>query len=287
MQTKHKGTINYKETGITLVALVVTIIAILVLAGITLYLALGDQGLLGRAQTASNTMAEATRNEMAMMDEYVKTIDDETSIRLPEEYQRVEYLESTGTQWIDTGIILYENYGLDLEAMIKYENYTSYIGATKTARAQVESLAIVAFDWQGKKFLTTDMQRTTPVGEWDNYVNARHKFSIREGHKIYIDDIFIKEYNFIYNSEITNSATIFWVKGSRFNKKSKMKLYSACFYDNNNIIIGNFIPCYCTTAVTDVNGKACQSGTAGLYDTVEGKFYTNQGTGEFIVGEDV
>ena len=70
---------DFHDEGITLVALVVTIIAILVLAGITLNLALGDQGLLGRAQTASNTMAEATRNEMAMMDEYVETIYDETT----------------------------------------------------------------------------------------------------------------------------------------------------------------------------------------------------------------
>ncbi len=55
-------------------------------------------------------------------------------------------------------------------------------------------------------------------------------------------------------------------------------------YDNN---IKNFVPCYCTTAVTDVNGRQCQSGTIGLYDTVEGKFYTNQGNGTFLKGNDV
>lgn len=55
----------------------------------------------------------------------------------------------------------------------------------------------------------------------------------------------------------------------------------------DGIKVRNFIPCYSSIAVTDVNGKHCPSGTIGLYDTVEGKFYTNQGEGEFIAGPDV
>ena len=66
----------------------------------------------------------------------------------------------------------------------------------------------------------------------------------------------------------------------------EMRLYYFKLFDNGNIV-RNLIPCYSTTIVTDVNGKSCPSGTKGLYDTVEGKFYTNQGTGEFIAGPDV
>ena len=39
------------------------------------------------------------------MEEAIRLID-ETTINLPSEYQRVEYIESTGTQFIDTKIIL-------------------------------------------------------------------------------------------------------------------------------------------------------------------------------------
>lgn len=66
----EKNRNNFREKGITLIALVVTVIILLILAGITISLILGNQGLLGRAQLASNTMAEATRNEKTMMDYY-------------------------------------------------------------------------------------------------------------------------------------------------------------------------------------------------------------------------
>ena len=56
----------------------------------------------------------------------------------------------------------------------------------------------------------------------------------------------------------------------------KAKLYSSQIYDNNNLV-RNFIPC-----------KRKSDNKPGLYDLVEGKFYTNQGSGEdFIAGPDV
>lgn len=64
------------------------------------------------------------------------------------------------------------------------------------------------------------------------------------------------------------------------------KIFSCNIYEDN-ICIRNFIPCYCTTTVTDVSNKQCESGTIGMYDLVEGKFYTNQGTGEFLKGKDI
>lgn len=67
---------NLKEKGITLVALVVTIIILLILAGITINLVVGENGLLQRAQMASNTMANATANEMKMMGEYETEINE-------------------------------------------------------------------------------------------------------------------------------------------------------------------------------------------------------------------
>ena len=70
---------NLKEEGITLIALVVTIIILLILAGVTVSLVVGQNGLLQRAQTASNTMANATANELAQMGQYDSDIESLTS----------------------------------------------------------------------------------------------------------------------------------------------------------------------------------------------------------------
>ena len=76
---KQKKKRNLQETGITLIALVVTIIILLILAGVTVSLVVGQNGLLGRAQVASNTMANATANEITQMGKYANEVDELTS----------------------------------------------------------------------------------------------------------------------------------------------------------------------------------------------------------------
>ncbi|MBR3325059.1 MAG: hypothetical protein IKG14_03325 [Clostridia bacterium] len=61
--------VNLNEMGITLVALVVTIIVLLILAGVTISLVLGDNGVIGRAQYASNMWANATKDEYKTLQE--------------------------------------------------------------------------------------------------------------------------------------------------------------------------------------------------------------------------
>ena len=70
---------NLREKGITLIALVVTIIILLILAGVTLNLVLGQNGLINKAQLASNTYANATANEIKAMKDMVGTMSEATS----------------------------------------------------------------------------------------------------------------------------------------------------------------------------------------------------------------
>jgi len=63
--------------GITLIALVVTIIVLLILAGIAINLSIGNNGLFSRAKNAANTWREAEANE-AVEIKNVKNIYDET-----------------------------------------------------------------------------------------------------------------------------------------------------------------------------------------------------------------
>ena len=57
--------------------------------------------------------------------------------------------------------------------------------------------------------------------------------------------------------------------------KSKAKCYYAKIWEDD-VLVRNFIPCYRKS-----------DNEPGLYDTVNKVFYTNSGTGEFLVGPEV
>ena len=68
MKTKNKR--NYsKQNGITLIVLVVTIVVLLILAGVSLNAIFSENGLINRAKDAQNKMDQATQNDLAQLDE--------------------------------------------------------------------------------------------------------------------------------------------------------------------------------------------------------------------------
>ena len=77
-----------RETGITLVALVVTIVVLLILAGVTLMYTMGDNSIFKKAQDAKEKTAEAIKNEQ----EYINSIDNMVD----------EYLNGTGNGGTNT-----------------------------------------------------------------------------------------------------------------------------------------------------------------------------------------
>ena len=58
--------------GITLVALVVTIIVLIILAGVSISLVLGNDGILGKAKSGRDNYAYAANEEHDVMDEFDK-----------------------------------------------------------------------------------------------------------------------------------------------------------------------------------------------------------------------
>lgn len=59
-----------EQKGITLVALVITIIILLILAGISIATLSGDNGLFKRAQQAKDATVNGQKNENAALDTY-------------------------------------------------------------------------------------------------------------------------------------------------------------------------------------------------------------------------
>ena len=73
MKEKEENKIkNKKERGITLIALVITIIVLLILAGVSIAMLTGQNGILTQAQKAKSETENAAKNEAAILDEYNK-----------------------------------------------------------------------------------------------------------------------------------------------------------------------------------------------------------------------
>ena len=78
MKTKNKR--NYlKEKGITLIALVVTIVVLLILAGVSLNAIFSENGIIKRAQDAQNKMDQATQNDLDALNGLNELIDSKTN----------------------------------------------------------------------------------------------------------------------------------------------------------------------------------------------------------------
>lgn len=91
MQMKRKNVENYfnNNRGITLIALVITIIVMLILAGVTISLTLGENGIFRVAQKATKNYIEAEEEELSNLQNYEEQIN--------------QYIEST----LNTGVVHY------------------------------------------------------------------------------------------------------------------------------------------------------------------------------------
>lgn len=63
------------QKGITLVALVITIIILLILAGVTITLTLGENGIFKTAEKAGENYTQAQREELERLNSFQNTLD--------------------------------------------------------------------------------------------------------------------------------------------------------------------------------------------------------------------
>lgn len=88
-----------KTSGITLVALIITIIILLILAGITIGLVTGDNGLLAQAIRAKEKTEQAKINEMNVLTDYQNQINKVTNQVIDDDLPGNEELKVFITQW--------------------------------------------------------------------------------------------------------------------------------------------------------------------------------------------
>ena len=200
-------------------------------------------------------------------------------------YQRVEYIKSTGTQYIDTKFYAQ-----------KTVNH-KYVINFRLDQILDHSQTVIGHDLND---LRVESNGYLMGNESYQYIGlARHTVSIEfvsndsagstHTMTIIMDGSQRVERTSSHWPKYTTLVTIFTNSDSRYlnNRMIVGKVFEAKIYENN-IMIRNYIPCYCTATVTDANGIQCPSGTKGLYDLVHNQFYTNQGSGDdFIAGPDI
>ena len=114
---------SIEERGITLVALVITIVILIILATITINFAFGEDGLISRAQQAKNLTEQATKDEQealnSLMDEYDDIINGGGST--PEEPEKVECTDIYVTLYEDGTLTFASTADNKLDKPIKAE----------------------------------------------------------------------------------------------------------------------------------------------------------------------
>lgn len=163
----------------------------------------------------------------------------------------LDYIESTGTQYIDTGVI-------------PKAGYTSVIDFQATVVSNVES-------WISSVALSTGYWRAGFQNDNFSTVNGYTYSQTR-------DKLARTTANGTCSRDSTLSLILFGQRalwGLNHIENSKYKLYSCTFYDDNHDPVFDGVPCI------------TPSGEVGMYDKVSGKFYGNAGTGAFTAGNAV
>ena len=187
-------------------------------------------------------------------------------IKLPSEYQELDYIQSTGTQYIDTGYLPNDNskFELVISDCVAQKDNVIFIASSTWAANTFNFLNSAASFWW----------HYPGAVEFGNGTLAnKNTISLYRG-QIKLNGAVISD-----NTSITTQKTIQQVSifGNSYlsSYRGKLKLYSFKIYENDTLA-RDLVPCYRKS-----------DNVAGLYDLVNGTFYTNAGSGTFTIGNEV
>ena len=147
-----------KQSGITLIALVITIIVLLILAGISISMAIGQNGIVSQANNAvvANKKAQA-REEVALawsgaLTRYWSDWADGTRTRTMKNYLAgtgIEFING-GTKPNDGATVKYSSEGVDYIYEISGDGNVSLLGDSASTTKNAASAALTPRDYYGK-----------------------------------------------------------------------------------------------------------------------------------------
>ncbi len=196
------------------------------------------------------------------LDEMATTV----TSHLPSGFQQVEYIQSSGTQYIDTGVPITS----DLRMVLERANIDIDEGFEGAIFNDDSSVSI--FTWGYNSNLNnkySSLIGSNPSAWISSNVSAdteKHIFDLSNGSQK-IDGV---EYGTQTIQPYLFAIGLFaWHMREGWNERRKARVYSCKFY-NGDTLIRDFIPCYRKS-----------DNEIGLYDIINGQFYTNSGSGSF------
>lgn len=195
---------------------------------------------------------------------------------LPNEYVQVDYIQSSETQWIDTELYPTENMQIETKIEVAYTNQDTPVFGCFLNTIGSSSLGdyFHLTPYANKWYYGTNGSEGN-FGTYSNAIGTQYDIVFNnENNQIIVNDN-IEDVTRPF-SGATNSTLAISKRGTTSNNRfGRFKYFNFKIFDKStNKYIRNFIPCYRKS-----------DNEIGLYDIVEGKFYTNQGTGTFTYGE--
>lgn len=177
----------------------------------------------------------------------------------------VEWIESTGTQWINTE--------LNTTNIYQYETYAAFLGSGAEG-SNVSRHFFIGVSGNRYYAYLGDKKTSGPVIDY-----AFHQHTISKISKSFeVDNVIV----FTYNNVTVNPAKFYlfavFNTGGSASYFLKQKKSRSVFYDINMNIIRDFIPVRFTNERGETEGA--------MYDRISGQLFRNQGTGKFVIGPD-
>ena len=185
---------------------------------------------------------------------------------LPDNVEQLEYIESTGTQYIDTGVFPSNNLKINIKVCYTNSNALYMLGSDNAYNAGVNIWWDPNYKTQGYKgIFGTPIMSTGVIPQ----INVPVTITL-QNNKIYVDGQLKGSGSTQDVSKYSKSSIYVFCthRGGKAQHNTSMRLYELQMYDGDTLI-RDFIP------ILDENDVAY------LYDKVEKKFYYNSGTGTF------
>ena len=191
--------------------------------------------------------------------------------KIPSIYKVLDYIQSTGTQYIDTGIVPTSTTRVVTEIEVSTTEQDIVIFGCKNIYANLTNANHYHLTAYLNKWYFGKDNTQGNAGTYDNIVGTIYKIDFNNNQSIYINGTEIaSSIGTVGNGNLIISARI-----GQNTKYGKFKYRSFIVYEGTSLV-ANFIPVYDTL-----------TNKYGMWESVQGKFYGNDGTGDFkgsIVG---
>lgn len=191
------------------------------------------------------------------------------AVALPTGYTQVEYIQSSGTQYIDTGFKPDQNTMIEADIAYLGTAGDNIAGVRNSSSDAINRFGLITFGSAkkiGAFFRDSSIQAIT-------LDNKKHKYNLSKN-GLYVDFILYGSSNSGSFACSYNYILFGFNNGSNGIVYTKSRVY-ACKIYNSGTLVRNLIP------------AKNSSGTIGLYDLVNNAFYTNAGSGTFTAGADI